>query len=304
MVVLALALVLALGCAASAEGRDVKLGLQMYNFVAAGDWWAVQSMEDVQAMITRLAAAGYDGLEWCNFQMGGGYMDLDALKQMMDDAGLVTCGMHFHFGSFDSLPDDAAVCVERCQKLGTDKLIFAYSTPATFGIQADENGNYTPEQIDEWAQNVNQVIEGLQKAAEGTGIQVLYHNHNTEFLKGASGAYANDLFVSEGMEVDVYWASKGMDGKVATALEYVKTNADKVYLLHVKDGLDGSSHTGEMCGWGKGTYDIQSIIDVAKATDTIEWIVVENDNPGAFGLTGIVDAEQSGAYAATLDFNR
>ena len=197
LIVLTLVTVLALGCTAFAEGRDVKLGIQMYNFVVGGDWGAIQSMDDVQALITRLAAAGYDGLEWCNFQMGGAYMDLAGLKKMMDDAGLVTCGMHFHFGSFESLPADAATCVERCVALGTDKLIFAYSTPATFGIQADDNGAYTPEQIDEWAQNINKVIEGLQQAAEGTGIKVLYHNHNTEFLKGSTGAYANDLTSSK-----------------------------------------------------------------------------------------------------------
>lgn len=292
--------IMTMGLASSAmaaeENDHVKVALQMYNFIVGGDWGEVQSLEDVKGLLTRLADAGYDGVEWCNFQLNGDYMDLDEVKNMMDELGLETCGMHFHYGTAESLEEDAARVVERCVALDTDKLIFAYSVPATFGIEADEEGNYTPEQIDEWVENVNVVVDALKTAAEGTDIQILYHNHNREFWKGTSGAYVNDMIEAEGKEVDVYWASKGMDGKVETALEYVKENLDNVYMLHIKDGLDGSVHTGEMCGWGKGTYDIQSIIDVARNSDNIEWVVVENDAPYNFNMLAIDDAEQSAAY--------
>ena len=280
-----------------AAPSKVKMGVQMYNFVVGGDWGQIQSMEDLEALLTRLAEAGYDGVEWCNFQLGGDYLDLEGVKAMMDKLGLETAGMHFHFGSEETLADDAKLVVERCQALDTDKLIFAFSKPDTFGIAPDEAGNWTPEQIDEWAGKIDMVLDALKEAAQGTDIRVLYHNHNTEFLTGSDGQYCNSMISPEGLEVDVYWASKGMDGKVASALDYVKENIDNVYLLHVKDGLEGSIFTGEMCGWGKGTFDIQSIVDTARESDTIEWVIVENDAPYNFLLSGIDDAEESAAYA-------
>ena len=287
------------------DGSQIKMGLQMYNFVAGGDWEQVKSLDDVEEVLTQIADAGYDGVEWCNFQLDGDYMDVEAVKDIMDSLGLETCGMHFHFGSADTLEADAKQVVERSLVLGTDNLIFAYSTPSVFGIEPDENGEWTPEQLDEWADDINQVIDALQDAAEGTGMKVLYHNHNTEFLQGSNGEYINDMVTSDGKELDVYWASKGMDGKVSTALEYVNNNIDNVYLLHVKDGLDGSVYTGEMCGWGKGTFDIQSIVDVARTSDTIEWVIVENDAPYNFNTLAIDDAVQSANYAKkNIDFTK
>lgn len=280
----------------------VKMAVQMYNFVVGGDWGAIDSQEGVTELVTELAEAGYEGLEWCNFQLGGEYLDLDQLKSTMDELGLETCGMHYHYDAED-LEGSAATVVERCQKLDCDKLIFAYSTPATFGIEADEDGNWTPEQIDEWVEEINTVIDALQTAAEGTDIQVLYHNHATELLKGTSGEYAIDMIDCDGREIDVYWTSKGLDGKVDTALDYVN-GAQNVEFLHVKDGMDGSVYTGEMCGWGKGTYDIQKIVDAAKENPQIEWVVVENDAPNNFGTTGLEDAVQSAEYAAAnIDFS-
>ena len=111
------------------------------------------------------------------------------------------------------------------------------------------------------------------------------------------------MFEAEGKEVDVYWVSKGIDGKVATALEYVKANIHTVYLLHVKDGLEGSIHTGQMCGWGKGTYNIQSIVDVARSSEKINQIVIENDAPANFLMSALQDAEESAAVLKKMDLS-
>lgn len=281
----------------------VKLGIQMYNFMVGGDWDEIDSQEKVTELVNELAEDGYEGLEWCNFQLGGDYLDIDQLKTAMDEAGLETCGMHYHYDAED--PEGSAkTVVERCQALDCDKLIFAYSTPETFGIEADEDGNWTPEQVDQWVDEINTVMDTLRSAAEGTDIQVLYHNHATELLTGTEGEYAINMIDSDQKEIDVYWTSKGLDGKVDSALDYVNSVGDQVYALHVKDGLDGSTHTGEMCGWGKGTFDLQKIVDTAKENESIEWVIVENDNPGAFGTTGLEDAKQSAEYAAAnIDFS-
>lgn len=105
---------------------------------------------------------------------------------------------------------DIQKVVERCQTLGCENLIFAYSVPSTVGIEPDEDGNYTAEQVDQWVDEIDKVIDVLETAAEGTNISVLYYNHATEMLTGTEGEYALNMIDTEGKEVDAYWISKGL----------------------------------------------------------------------------------------------
>lgn len=275
----------------------------MYNLRVGGDWGNMQSQEDLDAALTQLADAGYEGVEWFNTALNDEFVDLEATRATMDELGLESIGMHYHYNSED-LEGSAEEVVERCKTLDCKNLIFAYSVPATFGIEPDEEGNYTAEQVDEWVEEINRVIDALEAAAEGTDIRVLYHNHATEMLTGTEGEYALDMIDTEGTEVDVYWTSKGLAGSVDAALDYIKGNADNIYFLHMKDGLAGSAVTGEMCGWGKGTFNLQEIVDVAKECPNVDWVVVENDNPNNFGTTGMEDAIQSAEWAKeNIDFS-
>ena len=223
----------------------------------------------------------------------------------MDELDLQTCGLHFHFRSADTLEQDCETAVLRCQILKSPCLIFALSVPRMFGIEPDKKEAenpykepeefYRPEHIDAWICKAGQVIGAMQSACAGMGIQVLYHNHAMEMQKGSDGRRFLDAISPDGREVDVYWAAKGLDGKVSTALEYVWENRDQIRMLHVKDGLNGSIFQNEMCGWGKGTYPIQDIIDCAKKIG-ISWVIAENDAPNNFGTTGLEDALQTAAY--------
>ncbi|MBQ9030075.1 MAG: sugar phosphate isomerase/epimerase [Parasporobacterium sp.] len=275
----------------------IKLGIQMFNFLPGGDWEQLSSQEEVEELLSQIAAAGYDGVEWCNFLFREDFPDLISIKKKMDTLGLETVSLHFHLNPSEPTEETARTAVKRCRLLGTDKLIFAYSLPTMFGIEPDGDGRYTPEQIDDWAVQADQVLSVLKNACEGTGINVLYHNHKPEFLTGTQGRYFMDLIHPHGLEPDVYWVSKGLDGKVSSALDYIRIRRKDVALLHVKDGLNGSVFTGEMCGWGKGTFPLQTIVDCAKELD-LDWIVIENDAPKNFGTSGLEDARESAAYAA------
>ena len=278
----------------------IKLSIQMFNFIAGGDWENVHSTEDAETILSRLSDAGYNGIEWCDFQFRNNELDVCSIKQIMDRLGLESSGLHFHQKSEDSLEDDCLAAAERCHILGADKLIYAYSLPSMFGIEPDGEGKYTPAQIDSWAEKADLVMNKLRKAVEkvcpDAGIKILYHNHNTELLKGTGGRYFLDMIHPDGKEADIYWVAKGLDGKVSSAAEYVRSIKNEVMLMHVKDGLNGSVFSGEMCGWGKGTYPLQDIADLAGEIG-LDWIVVENDAPKNFGMTGIEDALQSAEYA-------
>lgn len=285
--------------------RTIKLGIQAFNLAAGGDWEKVSSMDDVNTLLETIKGAGFDGIEWCNFMLNEPFMDLQRLKEQMDALGLQTCGMHFHYQSKDTLEKDCKEAVERCKLFACSYLIFAYSTPETFGIEGekkeaehphqDPKPEYTPEHIGAWAEETDKVLAVMKAACEGSGIRVLYHNHADEMRKCPNGRFFFDAIAAEGQEVDVYWVAKGLDGKVATALDYVEERRAYVKLLHIKDGLNGSIFPNEMCGWGKGTYPIQAEIDCAKKLG-LSWVVYENDAPKNFGTSGLEDAVQTGEY--------
>ncbi len=277
--------------------RRWKFGIQSFNFVPGGDWGRITSEVEVQEILDGLAKAGYDGIEWCGFMLGKPYSDPAAVRRMMDKAGLETASLHFHLWEGEDLEQKAAEAVEWCKILGTNRLVFAFTKPDMFGMKPDADGAYTQEQIDAWPGKINEVIDALEKAAKGTGIRVLYHNHGDEFRKTGGGSYVMDNIQADSKELDIYWASKGTDGKVATALAYAENKNNEISMLHVKDGLEGSVHSGEMCGWGKGTFNLQSIIDFADTHENIEWVVIENDAPQNFGISALEDAVESAAWA-------
>ena len=277
------------------DASRVKFGIAIYNFVVGKDLRAIDSMDGLKDLLQEIAAAGYDGVEWYQGKLDDPYMDLQALKEIMDELNLESTSLQFVFRSMDTLKEDAENAIETCLALGTDRLVIS-TFPGYFGITADDDGKWTAEQIDSWAENANAMIHMMQEAAQGTGVQILYHNHNTEFLPCSDGRYALDHIVADGKQIDIYWAAKGLDGVLSEAVDYVNTNIDDVYLMHIKDGTDGSSAINDISSWGAGDYDIQSVINIARGCEHVEWVIAENDLPKGSGLE---DAKRTAAYAAT-----
>ena len=119
------------------SGDRIRLGIQMFNFFAGGDWEHIKTQDDAEQLLSKLAEAGYDGVEWLNFSFQGKDLDISGLKQKMDELGLQTCSLHFHYNNAETLEEDCRTAAERCVLLGTDKLIFAFSLPTMFGIDPD-----------------------------------------------------------------------------------------------------------------------------------------------------------------------
>lgn len=78
------------------------------------------------------------------------------------------------------------------------------------------------------------------------------------------------------LELDTYWV---FNSKVDVC-DYIKANASRIGLIHLKDGgLDSNP-----CAIGEGKNDIHGIINTAKEAG-FEWLIVENDNPTPDGLS-------------------
>lgn len=108
-------------------------------------------------------------------------------------------------------------------------------------------------------------------------ITLCYHNHSFEFVRFGN-RNALDIIYEESVpdylqgEIDTYWIQHG--GGSPTA--YIKKLAGRQPIIHYKDMVivDGQQTMAEV---GAGNLDWPSIIEASLASDSIEYLIVEQD---------------------------
>ncbi len=158
--------------------------------------------------------------------------------------------------------------------------------------------------------------EMLGKAAKELGIQMLYHNHDFEFVK-LDGKYALDVLYDTvpadllQTELDVCWVNVG--GEVPA--DYIRKYAGRCPVVHCKDFYgEKSEDMYELIGIqatapkrpgnfefrpvGSGLNDFPAIVKAA-AESGAQWLVIEQDKP-SMGLTPMESIEKSINYLKTI----
>ena len=158
----------------------------------------------------------------------------------------------------------------------------------------------------------------LGKAAKTFGMQLLYHNHDFEFLK-IDGKYALDILYDEvpadllQTELDVCWVNVG--GEVPA--DYIRKYSGRAPVVHLKDfygeksadmyeliGIDKKVPTRpgnfEFRPVGSGVNDFPAILAAAEDAGA-EWVVVEQDK-ATMGLTPMESITKSREYLKTLGY--
>lgn len=194
---------------------------------------------EVQARETlkQIKKAGYDGIELNGFMIHpssflvrimtkaagmpvgkGGQFDW---KQLLDQTGLCCVSLHEDLGTIQREPETV---IKVAEKFGTDKIVIT--------------GMYRFDYSDKEA--VRKLTKDLNHSGEvlkGSGIQLLYHNHNCEFRKVEPEKTAYDMIIEEtnpeyvNFELDSYWPAEA--GVPATAL--MKKLGDRMKLYHIND---------------------------------------------------------------------
>ncbi len=149
----------------------------------------------------------------------------------------------------------------------------------------------------------------LGKAAKAVGIQLLYHNHDFEFVK-VNGEYGLDILYKTvpadllKTELDLCWVNVGGENPA----EYLRKYAGRAPVVHFKDfwgekggdmyeliGVENKAPQRpsgfEFRPVGSGLQDVPSLIAATHDVGA-EWIVVEQDKP-SMGLTPFECAEKS-----------
>ena len=118
------------------------------------------------------------------------------------------------------------------------------------------------------------ILNELGKKADAAGIQLLYHNHDFEFMKGEDGSILIDYLLENtdpkyvNFQMDLYWVTKAG----ADPLAYFEKYPGRFKLWHVKDMDD----EGKFAPVGEGHIDFKRIL-AEKDKSGMEGYFVEQD---------------------------
>lgn len=255
-----------------------------------------EASADLRGTLESIKAMGYEGVE-----LAGLYGNDPAdIKKMCEEIGLTPISAHVPY--VDLIGDTEGVLAQYAT-IGCKFVAVPYLT-----------SEYRPgtDKFPEVIEN----IKKIGKVAKEMGIQLVYHNHDFEFVK-LDGKYALDVLYEEvpaeylATELDTCWVNVG--GEVPA--EYIRKYDGRAEILHLKDffgeksddmyeliGIEKKGPTKpknfEFRPVGSGIQNFPDILKAAEAAGT-KWVVVEQDQP-SMGLTPMECIAKSREYLKTI----
>ena len=187
--------------------------------------------------LKRIKGAGYDGIELNSFMIEptpfivrlltrfagmpvGGGTQID-WQQVIANSGLKVISLHTDLGSLEQRIDEVIALSE---KLNTNKLVIT-------GMYRFDYSDLT--EVKNLSRRLNKVATKLHEADK----ELLYHNHNIEFLKVDNKHKALDIILEETdadllkFEFDSYWAAEAGVDVIST----MKKLGSRINLYHIND---------------------------------------------------------------------
>jgi len=250
--------------------KKAMIGYQVYS---ARD----EAQQDLRGVLTALKEMGYDGVEFAGFY---GH-SAQEVRSMLDELGLKGISSHL---PFDRIEADMFGEIAYHKTIGCEYIAIPY-----LDEEMRPGGAKFSHAI--------QVIYKFGRLCKEAGIQLLYHNHDFEFIT-FSGQYGLDFLYDcvpaclLKTEIDTCWVKyAGLD-----PAEYVAQYAGRCPVVHLKDyvgrrggqpyaliNADGTDDGGrsadvefEFRPVGHGCQDVKSIID-SSLNSGAEWFIVEQD---------------------------
>lgn len=229
----------------------MKLAVQLYTL--RDDY---KNAEEFLQILEKVKEIGFEGVEFAGF----GGCEPEAIKAKLDELGLTAVGCHIGVDQF--APETIEETIRVAKILGLKYV-------GTGGA---------PHSTEEDVKALVDAFSYANKIGEKEGIKFYYHNHTEEFEIKFGDRLCMDC-IADGayLELDTYWSFCGG----ADNYNYIKDNADKIILLHIKDGINRKP-----MALGEGENDLLSVFKAAKEVD-MEWLVLENDEPIPTGVEDI-----------------
>lgn len=268
------------------------IGYQVYS--ARDD-----AAKDLLGTLKTIKSLGYDGVEFAGFY---GH-EAKEVKAMLDEVGLVAISHHVPY---------AAMCADIEKVIEDNKTIGCKFIAIPFLDDATRPGAAG------FAATIKNIYK-FGKMIKEAGMQLVYHNHDFEFVN-VSGQYGLDFLydaVPECIlqtEIDCCWVRYAGENPA----DYIKKYAGRCQIVHLKDyvgrkeegknpyaliGVDKDTANAdegvafEFRPVGYGEQDVPSIIESAQASGA-EWFIVEQDL--SVGRTPLEAAKMSIEYLRGL----
>jgi sugar phosphate isomerase/epimerase len=235
------------------KGKLGKIGIQLYTVRR-------DLARDVEGTLARLAAMGYQEVEFAGYPQG----TARSLRAMLDRLGLKAPSSHVSLaavrGDWDRTLDEAAT-------LGQRYIVVAF-------LPAEERRT-----ADDWKRVAALFNQGAE-AAKKKGLQFAYHNHDFEF-RPLGDTIGFDLLLAEAdrklvqFEMDIYWITRGGGDPLA----YFARWPGRFPMLHVKD-MDGTPAKG-FADLGRGTIDFARVFARAKQAGVRHYFYEQDTTPGS-----------------------
>jgi sugar phosphate isomerase/epimerase len=255
--------------------------------------------KDFYGTIKAMKEIGYDGVEFA----GLFNEDPEKIKAYCEEIGIVPISAHVPY--YDMLENPEAV-LAAYKTIGVKYVVVPYLTeecrPGTDGFAATVEG-----------------IRKIGEAAKALGIQLLYHNHDFEFVK-IGEEYALDVLYSSipedllKTEIDTCWVNVAG----VNPAEYIEKYSGRAPVVHLKDfkksgdklgklyeliGIEDEAEAEEEDTFsfmpvGHGVQDMPEILAACEDAGA-QWVVVEQDSP-AKGNTPVNSVTLSREYLKTL----
>ncbi len=253
--------------------------------------------KDFEGTVKKIKELGYEGVEFAGLFGKSGL----EVKKLCDELDLVPVSAHVPY--YDMLENPREV-LKDYKDLGCKYVVVPYLTeecrPGTDGWDDTVKG-----------------IRKIGEAAKEMGIQLLYHNHDFEFLK-IDGKYALDILYDTvpadllQTEIDTCWVNVGGEEPAAYVEKYTgrapivhlkdfhgsKGNGPLYKLIGIEEEAEETTSTFEFRPVGSGVQDWKKIIASAEKAGA-QWVIVEQDDP-SMGKTPMECAEMSISYLKTL----
>ena len=254
--------------------------------------------KDLRGTLKAIKEMGYDGVEFA-----GLYGNSPAeIKKMCEEIGLVPVSAHV---PYVDMVADAEGVLKQYAEIGCKYVAVPYLMP-----EHRPDSDQFPTVVEN--------IGKIGKVAKALGIQLLYHNHDFEFMK-LDGKYALEVLYDTipadllQTELDTCWVNVG--GEVPA--DYVRKFTDRAPVVHLKDFYgEKSEDMYELIGIekkaparpgnfefrpvGSGLQDFPAILAAAEDAHA-KWVVVEQDSP-SMGLTPMECIKKSREYLKTLGY--
>jgi sugar phosphate isomerase/epimerase len=247
------------------------------------------AMKDARATLEKVAQAGYVNVESAGYENGKFYnLSPSDFKSLLDEMKLTAISSHQGTVTFENIDQQIA----DLKAAGVKYFVIPVPPMGLFG---HDGAKMT---MKGGAKNLAQILDKLGEKCAAAGLQLLYHNHDFEFVKDADGTVVIDYLLENcnpkyvNFQMDLYWVTKAGADPVA----YFKRYPGRFKIWHVKDMDD----QGRFAPVGNGKIDFKRVLDNKKLSG-MQYYFVEQD--ACFNETALEAIVISHKGLAKIGFN-